>query len=109
MTVTPTGDSLAVEDPNEPLVYWVRSNEHPEAPHKVALADAGGMGRCFCRDFETVVTRNRKLFPGKWHFYGTPDDKNPNRTFCRHLDLAQKQLLTTILPSMSDDINRGNA
>jgi hypothetical protein len=99
-------ECLAVESPNEPLVYNVASNEHPDSPHRVDLADAKGHGSCSCRDFETNVTRNRKAYPGKWHFYGTPNDKNTMRTQCRHIAEAQRKLLTTILPSMSDSVNK---
>lgn len=98
--------SEAVESKGEPIVYLVPSNEHPGQPHRVDLSEANGLGSCSCRDWETNVARNRKAHPGQWHFYGTPNDKNPQRSMCRHINEAQQKLLMTILPEMAAAINK---
>ena len=71
--------------------YRVESWNDPANPHTVDLSEAGGMGICSCRDCQTTVARNRKRFPGKWVFYGTPDKPNRDRTLCRHIEAAHKR------------------
>jgi len=89
------------EIPGEPMRFRVESWERPEYPHIVDLSEAGGHGVCSCRDFCTAVTANRKLHPGAWIDYGTPEDINPDRSQCRHLAAAQKKWKMTVLPGIA--------
>ena len=54
------------EIPGEPMRYYVESWTRPKYPHIADLSEAGGHGQCDCKDFATVVTRNRKTYPGVW-------------------------------------------
>lgn len=89
------------EIPGEPMRYFVESWERPNLPHTVDLAMEGGHACCDCRDYCTNVARNRKLYPGQWHDYGTPRDINPQRTQCRHICIAQKKWKMTALPAIA--------
>jgi hypothetical protein len=97
------------EIPGEPMRYRVESWQRPKYPYTVDLSEAGGHGECHCKDFCTTVTRNRKLHPGAWIDYGTPDDINPDRTQCKHIAVAQKKWKMTVLPDVAARLNAERA
>lgn len=89
----------------EPMRYRVESWNDPANPHTVDLSEAGGLGICSCRDCQTTVARNRKRFPGKWVFYGTPEKPNRDRTLCRHIEAGHKRYLMTTLPAVAAQLH----
>jgi hypothetical protein len=101
---TPRPTLKVREITGEPCRYTVESHERPQLPHMVDLMAEHGHGQCDCRDFCTVVTRNRKNAPGVWVFYGYPGHPDPLRSQCKHIMMAQRKFMMTSFPRMSEEL-----
>lgn len=84
----------------EPLRYRVESWGQPQFPHVVDLMEYDGNGCCDCKDFTTRCFPNWKLH-AKPIEYGHPSEPNPNRTRCRHIDVAVRKFANDTLKEIS--------
>ena len=97
--------------PGEVFRFYVESWGSRAEPHVVDLLALNGNGACSCHDFQSTCWRNIKrrmkldvdqeisheemerhaqYFDLRPIWYGTVKDKNPNRTICRHNQIARQ-------------------
>ena len=85
-----TGTMRVYRIQGELFRYRVESWDQPDQWHTVDLLDAGGNGRCSCKDDGKTCQRNRKRNPGVFIDYGTPAHPRKDRTRDRHTQAAIK-------------------
>jgi len=90
---------------HEVCVYQVESWGQPGMHHTCSLLEAGGNGACTCSDYFARCIGNLRRNPNHFIEYGSPKNKNPNRTRCRHLTAAVRFFSNEILRKMSENLD----